>query len=80
MILNNATNSAAEWKISNAEDSIQGAKGEMSWGTVVPPRGPFDYSATFTGPEGTASVNGINNPDACLTYTGTEILVTYPGA
>ncbi len=80
MILNNATSSTATWSVSNSTASEAGSKSANSWGTIVPPSGPFNYSAQFSGPEGTAKADNITNPDACLTYTGTELLVTYPGA
>ena len=80
MILNNTTNSVASWEVSNSENSLKGSKSAESWGTIAPPPGPFNYTATFSGPQGTATANNITNPDACLSYTGTELLVTYPGA
>ncbi len=80
MILNNATNSAATWNVSNADGAEMGSKSANSWGTIVPPSGPFNYTATFSGPEGSATADNITNPDACLTYTGKDLLVTYPGA
>ena len=80
MILNNATNQTAQWKVSNAQGAEQGTKSYDSWGTITPPPGEFNYTVTFSGPEGTATANNVDNPDACCTYTGREILVTYPGA
>ena len=76
MILNNATNENISWKVSNVENSEQGTKSYDSWGTITPPAGPFDYTVTM----GTATANNVENPDACCTYNGKEILVTYPGA
>ena len=80
MILNNTTNETANWSVSNSEGKIEGTKGRESWGTIRPPEGPFEYTAEFSGPQGSAKATGINNPDACLTYTGNELIVTYPGA
>ena len=80
MILNNTTNATANWSVSNSEGKIEGTKSYESWGTITPPAGPFNYTAEFSGPQGTAKAENIDNPDACLTYTGNEILVTYPGA
>ena len=80
MILNNATNSTPSWRVWNSEGEVRGTKGHDSWGTITPPAGPFNYSAEFSGPEGTATASNIDNPDACLTYVGTKLLVTYPGA
>jgi len=79
MILNNATNSDAEWSISNEGDTIEGTKGAESWGIVDPPPGLFSFKVTFKGPNGEAEVD-VNNPDACVTFTGNKALATYPGA
>ncbi len=80
MILNNATDASAEWTISNSEGDVKGIKSPMSWGTVTPPPGPFDYTVTFTGPSGSATADNIDNPDALVTFLGTQLVVTYPGA
>ena len=76
MILNNATKNVASWEVSNPEDRVYGTKSPESWGKVTPPSGPFIYTVRFD----QLSVDNVNNPDACITYTGTELLVTYPGA
>ncbi len=80
MILNNSTNTTSSWRVWNSEGEIQGTKGPDSWGTITPPAGPFNYNATFEGPRGSVTASNIDNPDACLTYVGDKILVTYPGA
>lgn len=80
MILNNATSEPAGWKISSSTDSIEGTKSAESWGTVLPPGGPFNYTVEFTGPGGTAKAENVHNPDALATYTGDQVLITYPGA
>ncbi len=80
MILNNATNEAAEWSVATDGETIDGTKGAETWGYITPPAGPYLYTVTFKGPQGTATAENVNNPDACATYTGKEILITYPGA
>lgn len=80
MILNNATNQTCEWAVSNTDNTVKGTKSYESWGTITPPAGPFSYAVTMSGPEGSATVRNVDNPDACCTYTGKQILVTYPGA
>lgn len=76
MILNNTTGEPAEWKVSNTEDAIQGIKGRESWGTILPPAGPFNYTVTFGG----HTAENVDNPDACATLTADALLITYPGA
>lgn len=76
MIINNTIKGPANWSIKNNTAELNGIKGPESWGTVSTPAGPFDYTVMI----GNQIVYHVNNPDACITYTGTEILVTYPGA
>ena len=76
MILNNTTTAPISWVINNSTDQLSGTKGPESWGSVNAPAGPFNYTVIMGG----ITVNNVNNPDACLTYTGAAILVTYPGA
>lgn len=76
MILNNTTNSSQEWIVSNEENNVRGVKGRESWGTIVPPAGPFNYTVKF----GSYTAENVDNPDACATVTDSGLLITYPGA
>ena len=76
MIINNTTNQTVNWTVSNSGNEVSGIKSPESWGTITPPAGPFDYSITMNG----LSVYHIKNPDVCATYTGADLLITYPGA
>lgn len=80
MILNNATNKSCEWVVTNVQGSVRGTKSYSSWGTIEPPAGEFDYTVTMTSQTGSATAHNVENPDACCTFTGNAILVTYPGA
>ena len=76
MIINNTTSSAISWIVNNNTDQLSGTKGPQSWGSVNAPAGPFNYTVIIN----SLTVHNVNNPDACITYTGTEIVITYPGA